>query len=175
VRILDRKRVNVARRNLVEWFALASSSGLKHFVRLAKTIGKRRDGILEYVRTRLNNERIGPFRSSSHTTPGSVLAEFRRTGAGSFRPGNGVASGARVGRGHPGTSCRTLRTGGSSSSEPPPPRDPWPSNAYPRNRPSGCMRLTHKRCRRAKSINTSKPIRLYYGQTVGKEEPADAT
>jgi len=57
VAILDRRQINVARRNLVDWIDSARSSGLDHFVRLAKTIEKRMDGILEYVRTRLNNGR----------------------------------------------------------------------------------------------------------------------
>lgn len=53
--ILDRRQVNVAREKLTEWVDWASRSHLAPFVRAAKTIRKYMDGILEYIRTRLNN------------------------------------------------------------------------------------------------------------------------
>lgn len=53
--ILDRRQVHVARAKLEEWTDWASRSHLAPFVRVAKTIRKHMDGILEYVRTRLNN------------------------------------------------------------------------------------------------------------------------
>ena len=48
--VLDRRQVNVARRKLDEWVAWASRSRLGPFVKLARTIRKHADGILEYVR-----------------------------------------------------------------------------------------------------------------------------
>lgn len=56
--ILDSKQINVARRKLDEWLAWARDSMLAPFIKLAKTIDQHRDGILAYVRTRLNNGRI---------------------------------------------------------------------------------------------------------------------
>ena len=55
--ILDRRQVNVARKKLDQWVADAIRSGLHHFARVARTIEKRADGILEYVRTRFSNAR----------------------------------------------------------------------------------------------------------------------
>ncbi len=55
--ILDRRQVNVARVKLNEWADWASRSLLAPFVRVAGTIRKYMDGILEYVRTGLNNGR----------------------------------------------------------------------------------------------------------------------
>jgi transposase len=55
--ILDRRQVNVASAKLDEWLTWARGSGLPPFVRVAKTIDQHRDGILAYVRTRLNNGR----------------------------------------------------------------------------------------------------------------------
>jgi transposase len=57
VAILDRRQVNVAATKLDEWLAWARGSELPPFVKLANTIDKHRDGILAYVRTRLNNGR----------------------------------------------------------------------------------------------------------------------
>ncbi|MEZ6018236.1 MAG: ISL3 family transposase [Planctomycetota bacterium] len=53
--ILDRRQVNVAEGLIVKWIANARESGLRHFVRAAKTIEGHLDGVLEYVRTRLTN------------------------------------------------------------------------------------------------------------------------
>jgi transposase len=55
--ILDRRQVNVARVKLREWTDWASRSQLAPFVRIAKTIRKYMDGILEYIRTGFNNGR----------------------------------------------------------------------------------------------------------------------
>lgn len=57
IAILDRRQVNVAAKKLDEWLAWVKRSRLQPFVKLAKTIDKHRDGILAYVRTRLNNGR----------------------------------------------------------------------------------------------------------------------
>jgi len=67
VDILDRRQVNVARIKLVEWADAARGSGLVHFVRLSNTIEKRMDGILEYIRTRLNNGRTEGLNSKTRT------------------------------------------------------------------------------------------------------------
>jgi transposase len=56
--ILDRKQVNVARRMLEQWIKDARASGLRHFERVAGTIERHLDGILEYVRTRFSNGRV---------------------------------------------------------------------------------------------------------------------
>lgn len=56
--ILDGRQINVASRKLDEWIEWARSSGLPPFVRAAGTIEKHREGILAYVRTRLNNGRV---------------------------------------------------------------------------------------------------------------------
>jgi len=56
--ILDRRQVNVASAKLDEWLEWARGSGLRPFVRVANTIDQHRDGVLAYVRTRLNNGRI---------------------------------------------------------------------------------------------------------------------
>ena len=53
--ILDGRQINVARKRLLEWIAEARSSKLRHFVRVAGTIDKHLDGILEYIRSRLTN------------------------------------------------------------------------------------------------------------------------
>ena len=65
VAILDRRQVNVAETKLDEWLAWARRSKLDPFVRLAKTIDKHRDGILAYVRTRLNNGRVEGLNSKA--------------------------------------------------------------------------------------------------------------
>ena len=58
IAVLDRRQVNVARRKLDEWIAWACRSRLEPFKKLARTIRKHMDGILEYVRTRLSNGRV---------------------------------------------------------------------------------------------------------------------
>jgi transposase len=50
--------VHGANRKLDEWLGWASRSRLAPFVKLAKTIRKHRDGIVEYVRDGLNNGRV---------------------------------------------------------------------------------------------------------------------
>jgi transposase len=65
--ILDGRQINVARRRLKMWVKDARGSGLKPFVRLAATIQKRMNGILEYVRTRLNNGRTEGMNSKIRT------------------------------------------------------------------------------------------------------------
>ncbi len=57
VNILDGRQINVARRRLLRWIAEAKRSGLANFVRVAGTIDKYIDGILEYIRSRLSNGR----------------------------------------------------------------------------------------------------------------------
>ena len=56
--VLQGRQVNVASRKLDEWLAWARDSALAPFIKLASTIDQHRDGILAYVRTRLNNGRI---------------------------------------------------------------------------------------------------------------------
>lgn len=53
--ILDGRQPGVAARRLDEWMSWATHSQLKPFAKLARTIRKHRDGIIEYVRTRLTN------------------------------------------------------------------------------------------------------------------------
>jgi transposase len=53
--ILDGRQINVARRRLELWIAEARRSRLPHFERVARTIAKHIDGILEYIRSRLTN------------------------------------------------------------------------------------------------------------------------
>jgi transposase len=55
--ILDGRQINVARRRLLRWIAEAKRSGLVHFVRVAGTIDKHIDGVVEYIRSRLSNGR----------------------------------------------------------------------------------------------------------------------
>jgi len=55
--ILDGRQINVARGRLETWIEDAKASGLEHFARTARTIERYLDGILEYVRTGLNNGR----------------------------------------------------------------------------------------------------------------------
>ena len=56
--VLDCRFFAIARWKLDEWLRWASRSRLAPFVKLAKTIRKHREGILEYVRDRLNNGRV---------------------------------------------------------------------------------------------------------------------
>jgi len=67
IAILDRRQVHVASAKLDEWLAWARRSRLKPFVKLARTIAKHRDGILEYVRTRLNNGRTEGLNGKART------------------------------------------------------------------------------------------------------------
>lgn len=53
--VLDGRQINVARRRLEQWIADARRSRLPHFRRVARTLEKHLDGILEYVRVRLTN------------------------------------------------------------------------------------------------------------------------
>lgn len=53
--ILDGRQINVARQRLQSWIAEARHSKLPHFVRVAGTIDKHLEGILEYIRSRLTN------------------------------------------------------------------------------------------------------------------------
>jgi transposase len=55
--ILDRRQVNVARRKLEDWLSWASRSRLQPFVKLARTVRKHMEGILNYIRTGLSNGR----------------------------------------------------------------------------------------------------------------------
>jgi len=50
VGVLDRRQVNVARRKLEEWLTWAARCRLAPFKKLAQTIRRRMDGILEYIR-----------------------------------------------------------------------------------------------------------------------------
>lgn len=53
--ILDGRQINVARQRILLWIDEARRSRLPHFVRVARTIEKHLDGILEYIRSRLTN------------------------------------------------------------------------------------------------------------------------
>ena len=55
--ILDRRQIYVAQEMLTAWVKDAKCSGLAHFERVAGTIERHMDGILEYVRTRFSNGR----------------------------------------------------------------------------------------------------------------------
>ena len=55
--ILDGRQINVARRRLRLWITEARYSGLPHFQRVAGTIEKHIEGVLEYIRSRLSNGR----------------------------------------------------------------------------------------------------------------------
>lgn len=57
VDILNRRQVNVAQNRFVKWIGDARQSGLRHFVRVAKTVETHLYGILEYIRTRFTNAR----------------------------------------------------------------------------------------------------------------------
>ncbi len=56
--VLDCRSIGIASEKLDEWLMWASRSRLSPFVRLARTVRKYREGILEYVRDRLNNGRV---------------------------------------------------------------------------------------------------------------------
>ena len=65
--ILDGRQINVARERLEHWIEEASASGLAHFKKVAGTIEKHIDGILEYVRTRMSNGRVEGLNSKART------------------------------------------------------------------------------------------------------------
>jgi transposase len=65
--ILAGRQVNVARSRLKVWIDDAKKSDLPHFKKLAETISKHIDGILGYVRTRLNNGRVEGLNSKIRT------------------------------------------------------------------------------------------------------------
>jgi transposase len=65
--IFECSSILIAGVKLDEWRTWASRSRLKPFVKLAKTIGKHRDGILEYVRERLNNGRVEGLNGKART------------------------------------------------------------------------------------------------------------
>ena len=67
VEILEMRDVTKASDKLDEWLAWAHSSELSPFSRLAGTIEKHRDGILAYIRSRLNNGRIEGLNSKART------------------------------------------------------------------------------------------------------------
>ena len=67
VGILDGRRIHVARRKLEEWVDFARESALKPFVRVAGTIEKRVDGILEYIRSGRNNGRVEGLNGKART------------------------------------------------------------------------------------------------------------
>ena len=65
--ILDRRQINVARSKLKEWLSWAARSRLEPLKKLAGTIRKHTDGILEYVRTGLSNGRVEGFNGKART------------------------------------------------------------------------------------------------------------
>lgn len=67
VAIFTCSSILIAGWKLDEWEAWASRSRLAPFVTLAKTIRKHRDGILEYVRDRLNNGRVEGLNGKTRT------------------------------------------------------------------------------------------------------------
>lgn len=65
--VLDCRSITVASTKLDEWLTWASRSRLRPFVRLARTVRQHRDGILEYVRDRLNNGRVEGLNRKART------------------------------------------------------------------------------------------------------------
>lgn len=65
--IFDRRQVHVAEIKLDEWLCWARRSLLLPFAKLAETIDTHRDGILAYVRTRLNNGRVEGLNGKART------------------------------------------------------------------------------------------------------------
>jgi transposase len=57
----------VARRRLQQWIAEAQRSRLPHFKRVARTIERHLDGILEYIRVRLTNGPIEGLNGKART------------------------------------------------------------------------------------------------------------
>lgn len=64
---LDCDRIETANKKLDEWLGWASRSCLEPFVKLARTVRQHRDGILEYVRDRLNNGRTEGLNGKART------------------------------------------------------------------------------------------------------------
>ena len=64
---MGRRQVHVARVKLLIWIIEAERSGLRHLVRLAGTIHKHMNGILEYIRTGLNNGRAEGLNGKTRT------------------------------------------------------------------------------------------------------------
>jgi transposase len=65
--ILDGRQVHVARRRIEEWVEDARNSGLGHFRRVANTIERHIEGILEYIRSRLSNGRVEGLNGKART------------------------------------------------------------------------------------------------------------
>nr|WP_255216342.1 transposase [Pseudenhygromyxa sp. WMMC2535] len=65
--VLDCRYIWLARSKLDEWLSWASRSRLRPFVKLARTIRQHREGILEYVRDRLNNGRVEGLNGKART------------------------------------------------------------------------------------------------------------
>jgi len=65
--VLDCRCIILARTKLDEWLAWASRSRLAPFVKLARTVRKHSEGILEYVRERLNNGRVEGLNGKART------------------------------------------------------------------------------------------------------------
>jgi transposase len=65
--VLDCTFIEIAEVKLDEWLAWASRSQLQPFVKLARTVRSHRDGILEYVRDRLNNGRVEGINGKART------------------------------------------------------------------------------------------------------------
>ena len=65
--ILDGRQINIARRRLLQWIAEARRSRLPHFKRVARTIERHLDGILEYIRVRLTNGPVEGLNGKART------------------------------------------------------------------------------------------------------------
>lgn len=65
--VLDLPDIELAEAKLEEWLTWASHSRLQPFVKLARTVRQYRDGILEYVRNRLNNGRTEGLNGKART------------------------------------------------------------------------------------------------------------
>jgi transposase len=65
--VLDLPFIELAEAKLDEWLVWASRSKLQPFVTLARTVRAHRDGILEYVRDRLNNGRVEGLNGKART------------------------------------------------------------------------------------------------------------
>lgn len=65
--ILDRRQIHVATKKLHEWIRWTWYSGIKPFERLSRTILKHKDGILAYIRTRMNNGRVEGLNGKTRT------------------------------------------------------------------------------------------------------------
>lgn len=65
--VLDCRCIWLAQSKLDEWLAWASRSRLAPFVKLARTVRNHLEGILEYVRDRLNNGRVEGLNGKART------------------------------------------------------------------------------------------------------------